>query len=503
MLEYKLLTIITLSPLIGAFLILFIPKEDDWDIKMMAALSTFASLVLSIYAFLSFDRTIGCEMLQFREEIPWIPSLGISYIMGVDGINLPMILLTGILAFACILVSFSIKQRHKEYFILTLVCLSGVFGVFCTQDLFFFIIFYEMASIPMYFLIGIWGSDKEGNGKVVKKQYSATKLILYLQLGGGLILLGILGVYFLTEPAHRTFSMQQLILHGTIAKQYQMILFPLLFIAFGIEAGLWPFHTWLPDGHSAAPTALSMILAGVLLKMGGYGMMKIAVGLAPAGAQFWLNIFIFVGVINVLYGALCAINQTDLKYMIAYSSVSHMGIVTLGMASLNTVGFNGALFQMFSHGIITALLFALAGTIYEKTHTRIMSKLGGLAVKMPVLASIFVLGGLGTLGLPGMSGFVAEVLVFISIFTAKKVIFGILAIFGLVLTALYVLRAVQKIFYQEVNEEYLHLEDVTGIESAPLILLSMVMISFGFFPKILIEVMTRSTDFLVNLIQNS
>ncbi len=501
--EPIILTCITFAPLLGAFLIFFIPTEEEWNIKLLATFSTFCSFLLSFYLFIAFDRNVGPVMLQFIEKIPLIKPLGISYQMGVDGFNLPMILLAGIISFTCILVSFSIQNRCKEYFILTLICISGVFGVFCTQDLFFFILFYEMASIPMYFLIGIWGSNKTGDGRTVTRQYSALKLIIYLQIGGGIILLGILGVYLLTampESIGRTFSLPDLMAYGKLARNFQVFLFPILFIGFAIEAGFWPMHTWLPDGHSAAPTPLSMILAGVLLKMGGYGMIKIASGLAPEGAAPWLNIFIIFGIINVLYGALCALNQKDLKYMIAYSSVSHMGIVTLGLCAKNTVGISGAMFQMFSHGVITALLFALAGTIYEKTHTRIMPEMGGLAARMPFLTTMFTLAALASLGLPGMSGFIAEVLVFMSVFMSGHIIIGFLAISGLVITATYFLRAVQKIFLGELKITFFEIKDASGQEQAPLILLALVMIVLGVYPRLLIDVMNVSSDFLATLL---
>lgn len=501
--EPIILSVITLAPLLGAFLILFLPNDDDWNIKLLSTFSTFCPFVLSIYLFITFDRSIGSDSLQFVEKTLWIKQLGISYFMGVDGINLPMILLTGIISFTSIIISFNIKKQFKEYFILTLICISGVFGVFCSHDLFFFIMFYEMASIPMYFLIGIWGSDKLENGKTVKKEHSALKLILYLQLGGGLVFLGILGAYFMTtmpQGMNRTFSFQDLMLYGNLAKNVQMIIFPVIFLGFAIEAGFWPLHTWLPDGHSAAPTALSMLLAGVLLKMGGYGMLKIAVGIAPLGAMHWLNVFMIFGAIGVIYGAFCALNQKDIKYMIAYSSISHMGLVTMGIAAKNAIGFNGAVFQMFSHGIITALLFSLAGKIYEKTHTRNMLNLGGLAEKMPFLATIFILAGLATLGLPGMSGFVAELLVFISLFSANKIFYGVIAISGMILTATYILRAFQRIFFEKIKSEYMDLKDDVGIEETPFVVLSLVMIIFGVYPKLLIDVMNKSNEFLVNLL---
>jgi NADH-quinone oxidoreductase subunit M len=499
--EPVILTIMTLSPLLGAFLILFLPREDEWNIKLLATFSTFCSFLLSVYVFVAFDRNLGSGSLQFLEKITWIKGIGISWIMGIDGINLPMILLTGIISFVCILVSFSIKERCREYFILTLVVLCGVFGVFCTQDLFFFVIFYEMASIPMYFLISIWGSNKKDGAREVRKDYSALKLTIYLQLGGGLVLLGILGAYFLAglpQGMARTFSLNDMINYANLARGVQIILFPLIFIGFAIEAGTVPFHTWLPDGHSAAPTALSMVLAGVLLKMGGYGIMKIAIGLAPQGAHFWLPAVAVLGVISLLYGALCALNQTDIKYMIAYSSVSHMGIVLLGISTQSAMGLSGALFQMFSHGVITALLFAIAGLLYEKTKTRSMPDMGGLAAKMPFIASLFILGGLAALGLPGMSGFVAELLVFMALFTANMPLFGVLATGSLVLTALYILRAVQRMFFGEPPDR--PLQDGQSMELAPMIILVLVIIVLGVYPKLLMDVMNSSTAYLAELL---
>jgi len=499
--EPVILSIITFSPLLGAILILFLPKDDEWNIKLLATFSALCSLLLSVYVFVSFDRNLGSGSLQFMEKVPWIPGLGISYIMGVDGINLPMILLTGIISFVSILVSFNIQERHKEYFILTLITLTGVMGVFCTQDLFFFIIFYEAATIPMYLLISIWGSDRRDKARTVKREYSAMKLTIYLQLGGGLVLLGILGAYFLAgfpQGMARTFSLNDVINCGNLAKGVQIFLFPLLFIGFAIEAGIVPFHTWLPDGHSAAPTALSMILAGVLLKMGGYGIIKIALGLAPYGAHFWLPTMAVLGVIGVIYGALCALKQNDIKYMIAYSSVSHMGIALLGISSQNATGLCGALFQMFSHGIIAALLFAAAGIIHEKTGTRSMDDLGGLAARMPFVASIFVLAGLAALGLPATSGFVAELLVFVSLFAANMPLCGVLAIGSLVLSALYILRAIQRIFFGEPTDRPVH--DGHGIELAPQIIMALVIIVMGVYPKLLMDVMSGSSDYIAELL---
>ncbi|MCD6309981.1 MAG: NADH-quinone oxidoreductase subunit M, partial [Candidatus Eremiobacteraeota bacterium] len=431
--DFPFISFIIGIPIIGILLIMLSDRHQEDRIKTIAGITSFITMLLCIALFSSYDYTRGGY--QMIEWIDWFPALGVEYYVGVDGFNAPLLLLSGILCFTCVMVSFNIKTRIREYFALTLASLVGVFGVFASLNLFFFILFFELASIPMYFLIGIWGSDKMGAGKQVKKRYSATKLILYLQLGGGLILLGALGLYFLSGV--KTFDIEILQKTALVAK-WQMIIFPIMFIGFAIEAGMVPFHTWLPDGHSAAPTALSMILAGVLLKMGGYGMIRVCVSIMPEGAAFWLKIFAVIAIINILYGALCAMVQTDVKYIIAYSSVSHMGIVILGIAALTPMALQGASFQMFSHGVITALLFALAGYLYEKTHTRDITAHGGLGIKIPMLAALFVFAGLATLGLPGLSGFVAELMVFLGSFKIYPVL-TILAIFGLVLTAIYIL----------------------------------------------------------------
>ncbi|MCL5036307.1 MAG: NADH-quinone oxidoreductase subunit M [Chloroflexi bacterium] len=480
--DFPFLTFIIGIPLLG--LILIILSEDDQKdrIRTIAGITSFITMLFCIFMFCLYNYDQGGY--QFVEWISWFPAIGVEYHLGVDGFNAPLVLLTGILGFACTMVSFNIKERVREYFALTFAVLAGVFGVFASMNLFFFIVFYELSSIPMYFLIGIWGSDKMGEGKEVNKKYAATKLILYLQLGGGLILLGALGLYFLSGA--NTFNMW-ILQKFPIAAKWQMIVFPIIFIGFAIEAGMVPFHTWLPDGHSAAPTALSMILAGVLLKMGGYGIIRVAVGLMPDGADFWLKIFAVFAIINILYGALCAMMQTDIKYIIAYSSVSHMGLVILGIAAMTPLALQGASFQMFSHGIITALLFALAGYLYEKTHTRALKDYGGLGVKIPMLAAIFVFAGLASLGLPGLSGFVAELMVFLGAYKIFPVIV-ILGIFGILLTAIYILRAVQKIFFGPLNEKCFVSGDLTGVEKAGPVVLAFVIALFGFFPSILTKV---------------
>lgn len=479
-----ILTLIISLPLAGAAFAFFLPRKEDFLIKLTAGVFSFLSFFTSLIVFMLYylQKLSG---YQFIEKIDWIRALGISYHLGVDGISVILVFLTGILTLTSVLVSWNINHRTGQYFALMFLSLAGVFGLFMCIDLFFFILFYELASIPMYFLIGIWGSDFKSARGLITKESSAVKLILYLQLGGGLILLGIIGAYF--ASGIKTFDIN-LLASAKILYIYQLVFFPLIFIGFGIEGGLFPFHTWLPNGHSAAPTALSMILAGVLLKMGGYGMLR-AIQLFPEGAVFWMKFFAVLAVIGILYGAMCALAQRDIKYIIAYSSISHMGIVVLGLATFNVLGYNGAVYQMFSHGVITALLFALAGFIYQKAHTRDINEMGGLAKKIPYLATFFMLGALGAVGLPGMSGFVAELLVFIGAFKVYPVL-AVLSILCLVITALYILRTAQLIFFGPLDAKYEQIQDANGIESLPLAILSFAVIFFGVLPSLLNQVMT-------------
>ncbi len=486
-----------MMPILGLIVILFVNAEDVRTIRWVACASTFISLVMSLLLWSQFNP--GDTGFQFRTEVPWFPHLHIAYIVAVDGLNMPMLVLSGIVAFTASLVSCNIQNRVKEYFILALASMAGVFGVFESMDLFFLVLFYELASIPMYFLVGMWGSLKKGKGRSVTLQYAATKLILYLQLGGALVLLSAIALYVLGPVQTFDFTaMQAAIQSHPFDSGVQRWLFPLVFIGFGIEAGLVPFHVWLPDGHSSAPTALSMLLAGVLLKMGGYGIIRFGFQLLPHGALEWMPLFGVLGVINVIYGALNALRQTDIKYMIAYSSVSHMGMVFLGLATFNAMGFSGAIFQMFSHGVITALLFALAGYIYEKTHTRDMDEYGGLALKMPFLCITFVLGAFGSAGLPGMTGFVAEFLVFFGTWKYNWILAVFTAI-TLVYTAGYLLRAVQKIFYGSMKSDYAHVIDALPLERIPVTLLTVVTLVVGFCPRIILDTMQPAIDNLLKL----
>jgi len=484
--KIPLLLLLILIPLGGALVVLLLPRGRA--VKLTALLAASFSFVLSAAVFWLYNPYLegaNPASFWFEERLPWFPSWGISWHLGVDGLNSPLLLLSGILALAAILASSHIRTDEKKYFALILLVLAGSFGLFLSLDLFFFLLFYELASVPMYFLIGIWGSNRDDPLHPVRKEDSAMKLMLYLQLGGGLILLGILAINVLSGA--RTFDLAALMQAGAaLPLLQQKILFLLFFVGFGIEAGIFPFHTWLPDGHSAAPTAVSMLLAGLLLKMGAYGIMRVGMGVLPQGAAWALKFLAVVAVVNILYGALCSMAQKDLKYLIAYSSISHMGFVLLGLACLNPTGISGALFQMVSHGVITALLFCGAGLVYEKAHTRNLESLGGLAVRMPFLAALMTAGGLAALGLPGMSGFVAEFLVFVGAFESFPIL-AALSILSLLLAAIYILRAVQKIFFGPLKPEYEALSDLAGIEKWPLALLLLSILLFGLHPSFIID----------------
>lgn len=477
-------------PMVAAILILLMPTTAAKQHRYVALASGFGMLVLAGYITVEGASLLGTEAVKdgflFLEDKPWLPDLGISYKLGVDGLSLPMVLLSGLIACSSLSLSHRINHRTKEYYALALVAICGVIGTFLAIDMFFFILFYEMASIPMFFLVGIWGSDKSGDGRRITRNSAATKLLLYLQLGGGVVLLGLMGLYFIAGQN----SFDLVVLKDVaISPFWQKILFAILFVGFGIESGLFPVHTWLPDGHSCAPTPLSMLLAGVLLKMGGYGILRFAFELLPIGARELMPFFAVFGVINLIWGGLCALKQTDIKVMIAYSSVSHMGMVFLGLACINAdndqaalFGLSGAVFQMFSHGIITALLFGVAGTIYEVTHARDFRKWGGIAARSPKFAVFFIVGALASLGLPGFTGFPSELSVFLGLFQTSRVL-CVIAIFGLILTTTYLLRSVQYGFYGPLNPKLVDMRDADLTETLVFAVLALTSLTFGVYPE--------------------
>lgn len=450
-------------------MLLFIPSRNQTALKLVSTISATISLVLSTYVFFAYDTAKGGY--QFVENIPWISSLGVSYQLGADGVGALMLLLTGVVIFCGCFVSWKVSYRTKDFYFLLLVLVAGVFGVFVSLDLFFFFFFYEIAVLPMYILIAVWGSTN--------KLYGAMKLTIMLVAGSVLIWVGLLAVY--VTAGYRTFDLLQL-RNYNFTPEFQAVFFVLLYVGFGILSGMWPFHTWSPDGHVAAPTAVSMLHAGVLMKLGAFGIFRIAIELMPEGARMWMPFLIVLATVNVIYGALSAMAQKDLKFVIGYSSVSHCGYVLMGFASLTMVGMNGAVLQMFSHGIMTALFFTLVGAIYDQAHTREIDGFGGIIKRIPIISVYFIIAGMASLGLPGLSGFVAEIQVFWGAYQANPVI-GILAVLGVAITAAYILRLLAKVFFGPLNPKWEGLHEGNKSEIFGATILVAFLFIVGIFPS--------------------
>jgi NADH-quinone oxidoreductase subunit M len=475
-------------PLIGAVLIMFTARHRPLAVRLIALVTTMVSAVLSVFIYVAYDREAAG--FQFYEKVPLVPPLGIAYEIGVDGISLLMVLLTSIIIIAGVFASWTVTVRSQEFYALLLALVTGVYGVFVSLDLFVFFLFYELAVLPMYLLIGIWGSSGEVRPRgifawsfretgVGTKEYAAMKLTLYLLFGSAFILVGIFALYVNGGTASFSFLDMEAVTFDPVLQRWVFLAF---YIGFGILAGIWPLHTWSPDGHASAPTAVSMLHAGVLMKLGAYGVVRVGMGLLPEGAAELAWLVGGIACINVVYGALSAMAQVDLKYVIAYSSVSHMGLVMLGAATLTEAGLNGSVFQMFAHGVMTGLFFALVGLVYEKTHSREIFKMGGFGRAMPGIATAFTIGGLSSLGLPATSGFVAEVLTFMGAWRSPHRWWLLPAVAGTFLTAVYVLRITKQIFWGPPSPHFTHLEDARGPEWVAIVLLVAVIIAFGMAP---------------------
>jgi NADH-quinone oxidoreductase subunit M len=473
------LTFIVFFPLVGAAIVALLPRERERDARWVAAATAFVVLVAAVVLFAIFDR--DQSGFQFVQRKTWVDSelagLKLQFLLGVDGLSVALVVLTGLLGMVAILISWNIEMRPKEYFVWLLVLESSLFGVFTALDFLLFFIFWEVELVPMYFLISIWGTGR--------KIYSAWKYVIYTFFGSSLMLVGIL----VTAFAANTFDMRELA--GADLSDALLptgALFFLLIIAFAIKLPVFPFHTWLPDAHTDAPTAVSVMLAGVLLKMGGYGMLRISFTILPdvaRDASLWLGAF---ATVNILYGAVVTMVQTDLKRLIAYSSISHMGYVLLGISALGTVGLTGAGMQMFTHGVITGLLFVMVGLVYDRTHTRQISDLSGLAHQMPVIAVVMVIAGLASLGLPSLAGFVSEMTVFLGTF-GKYGLFTVMGVIGILLTAGYILWMIQRVFYGERNPRWADLRDANAWwERAALAAMVGVIVLIGIYPAVLADV---------------
>ncbi|MCH7997856.1 MAG: NADH-quinone oxidoreductase subunit M [Chloroflexi bacterium] len=497
--DWVLLALIAIP--IGAVLVfMLIPSRYPQLVRNVALVSGFAMFALSVLVFVKYEFE-GGSGFRFDLQLAWLENVaflgkdGISLHLAVDGISAPMVLLTGIVIFAGVFISWNIDYRNKDYFVLLFLLVSGVFGVFLSLDLFFLFFFYEVAVLPMYLLIAVWGTSSHFGTFTRPKEYAAMKLVLYLVGGSALIFVGIFATFM--EAGQGTFDLPVL---GAVTydENFQKVVFPLYALGFGILAGLWPFHTWSPDGHVAAPTAVSMLHAGVLMKLGAFGILRVAITLFPEGAQFWAPVLMTLGVTGALYGAISAMAQRDLKYMVGYSSVSHMGFVLMGLATLTTIGVNGAVLQMFAHGVMTALMFAMVGAVYDQAHVRDMTMFGGLAQKTPRLAAFFAIAGLSSLGLPGLAGFVAEFHIFVGAFNTYPWA-GALGILAAAITATYILRMLAMVFFGPFNERWAGLKEMRRGEQFGGALLIAFIIFMGVWPAPFIDRISESVEFILRV----
>jgi len=481
-LNLNLLSWIIFLPVIGLIVIALIPRPSQKTVKWIALVAAMASFVLSIAVFIMFDRSASAiGQMQFVEKISWIPAINSFYYLGVDGLSLPLVILMTFLGVVSVLVSWKIQLKPKQYFVWILMLESSILGVFCSLDLILFFLFWELELIPMFFLISVWGSGR--------KEYAAYKYLIYTLVGSAFMLSGILCVYFITH----TFDMTALAgIKITSSFIPLTALFFLLIVGFAIKLPVFPLHTWLPDAHTNAPTAASVILAGALLKMGGYGMIRLCVSMLPQVAVQYAPFMLTLAVIGVIYGAAVTIRQTDLKRLIAYSSVSHMGYVLLGIFALDQVSLVGASLQMFSHGVITGLLFAMVGLVYDKTHTRDLNNLSGLARQMPIIVVVFSIAGLASLGLPGTAGFAAEFITFAGSFASTVVagmpVFTLIAVLGIVITSGYILWMLQRVFYQYPLDKYNGVGDADTVEMISTFSFVAVIMAVGIYPAMLTNV---------------
>ncbi len=499
-----LLSLVIFIPVLGAVIVLLLPKKNLTLIRWTSAVFTFIPLILASYMWTQYNYDLAGinneAQFQFVEHLSWIRAYHIEYFIGVDGLSFPMVWLTTLLSFLCIFASWNIDKAQKGYFSLFLLLETGMLGVFASLDFFLFYIFWEVMLLPMYFLIGIWGGPR--------REYAAIKFFLYTLLGSVLILLAMLALYFNVsnpETGAHTFNMLHMMDQTQHSPWLQLFdvriwLYIFLFIGFAIKVPVFPFHTWLPDAHVEAPTAISVILAGILLKMGIYGLIRISYPIFPDIARYTAYALAVLGVINILYGAFVAMAQKDFKKLVAYSSISHMGFCLLGMAVFSDAGMFGAIFQMFSHGMITAMLFLLVGVIYDRAHHREIEGFGGLGVKMPVYTGVASLAFFAAMGLPGMTGFIAEAMVFLGAFTVYRTL-TIIAAFGIVITAAYVLWTVQRVFLGKLNPKYENIQEINGRELFTLIPLGILTVFLGIYPMPVLNLMRTSLNYLLTLMQ--
>ncbi len=513
------LTWITFLPVLGMAVVLLIPKASTNAMKWTALIATVLQLVVAAVIWINFKPGLtginDPNGFQFVEKYRWIDLPGVAwfghvavdYFLGIDGLSIPMVILTALISFVGVVASWNINKAHKGYFALYLLLDTGMMGVFVALDMFLFYVFWELMLLPMYFLIGIWGGPR--------REYAAIKFFLYTLFGSVLILLVMLALYFsvvVKDPATgqmmHSFDMLAMMnpqnfdpnsLLAGIGTYWRYVAFIALFIGFAIKVPIFPFHTWLPDAHVEAPTAISVILAGVLLKMGTYGFLRVSFPIFPDAILKFAYPLAILGFINIVYGALCAMAQTDFKKLIAYSSISHMGVVLLGIAALNTQGVAGGVLQMFNHGVVTAMLFLIVGVIYDRAHTRGLNDFGGLANQMPVYTGIMTIAFFAAIGLPGLSEFISELLSYLGAFQAFRWV-AIFSSIGIVLTAGYMLWTLQRVFLGQLPDKWKELSDVNGRELVALVPLMVVVIILGVYPSIMLHPMSSTLNHLVDFV---
>ena len=492
--QFPIISVIVFTPIVAGMLIFLFPGERKTEIRVTALAAATFALALSIWVYFSYDVAAGGY--QLIEKYNWLPQLGISYYVGVDGINTPLVLLTGVVMFTGVLISWGVDDRPREFFAFMFILATGVFGVFVALDMFMLFFFYEIAVFPMYLLIAIWGWK-------VTREYAAMKLTLYLFIGSVISLVGGLAMFF--SSGLGTFDM--IALEGAgFSLAFQKFWFPFVFMGFAVLGGIWPFHNWSPDGHVAAPTAVSMFHAGVLMKLGAFAALRVGIMLLPEGAKFWMPWIILLTIVNVVYGAFIAMVQKDMKYVIGFSSVSHMGLVAMGFATLNREGMIGAGVQMFSHGVMTALFFAVVGMIYDRAHTRQIDELGGFAKKMPLVAIAFIVGGLVSMGMPGFSGFVAEFPIFMGVWKYRPWI-AIVSGISIVITASYIIRIITSVFFgkmpkhfEEGDDHHEPIGDVIALDKVALVLLAGILILVGVFPSVMVPMVESGVENILRLL---
>lgn len=487
-----MLSLITFLPMVGAVALMLLPKDNKALLRGAATLTAALAFGASLVAWKSFDA--ASPAFQLVERASWIPTLGVQYFLGVDGLSMPMVLLTTFLSLVSIIASYGIENRLKEYFFWFLVLEAGMLGVFVSLDMFLFYVFWEITLVPMYFLIGIWGGPK--------KEYAAVKFFLYTLSGSVFMLLAILALYFSSAP--RTFDMLALANQSSnfVGSRF-IFVFLALFVGFAVKVPAFPFHTWLPLAHVEAPTAVSVILAGVLLKMGTYGILRVCYPILPEATRWFMPILIIIAFINIVYGAFCALSQKDIKRMVAYSSVNHMGYCLLGMAAVTgtnaAAGLSGAVFQMVTHGIITGSLFLLVGVIYDQAHTRNIDDFGGLGARLPVFAGIMTVQAMASLGLPGLAGFVGEFLCFLGGFgqVASRIWVG-LSVIGILVTAAFFLKLIKDVFLGPFNPRWEgKLSEMNARELVTVVPLVILTIALGVYPALLLNMMDPTIAELV------